>query len=113
MSFGGQTMTLVSVTREGEPGWGGLVPEVRTEVEVTDCRGRLLSVSETPENLTNVSTEVWKWTVPPVPAALEAKATDELIYEGTTFKIEGRATPKYDMDGTVHHVTIVCRRADG
>lgn len=121
-SFGGQTVKLVTVAQSGSPGRLGLKAETRTAVTVSGCRGRVLSSSETPEQQTDVATEVWKWTLPPVAAALAAKATGELVYDGTaspvqttasTFQIVGPIAEKRNMDGSVHHVTILCKRQAG
>ena len=112
MTFGGQTVTFVTVTESGEIGFGGIREEVRTETSVEGCRFRPLSVDETPEYLTNIATGVWKCTAPPVEAALDAQPDGELNVDGLTYRIKGPVQPKPDMDGTTPHVTILCSRSD-
>lgn len=120
--FGGQTIKLATVTQTGQPGFLGLKAETRTDVTVAGCRGRVLSVDETGEPQTDVATEVWKWTLPPAAAAVASRSTGELVYDGTAnpartatsvFRIDGPPQPKFAMDGTVHHVTIMAKRQVG
>lgn len=108
MSFGGQSVTFVTVSR-GAAGYLGLAAESRTTTAVTDCHFRPFNSSETPEGATDVATEVWKLTAPPVSAALNATPGDEITYGGATFQIVGPVQPKYD-NGDVHHVTIMAKR---
>jgi len=120
--FGGQTVKIGTVTRTGDPGYLGLKTELRTDVTVTGCRGRVLTAAETAEMQTDVATEIWKWTLPPVAAALAAASTGELVYDGTAnpartatsvYQIDGPIQPKRDLDGTLHHVTLMCKRQAG
>ena len=122
MTFGGQTVKLGVVTSTGAPGFLGMKAETRTDVTVTGCRGRVMTASETPEQQTDVATEIWKWTLPPVAAAAAATSTGELVYDGTAapertatsvFQIDGPILPKFDMDGTLHHVTLMAKRQAG
>lgn len=128
-TFGGQTVGFVTVTETGSPGWGGLKAKVRTTTRLSGCRFRSASSTETPDTQTDVTTEVWKLTAPPEAVALAAKANGQLVYDGTahpevldldsdagkaaTFQIDGPVIPKYDMDGSVHHVTVMCKRQAG
>lgn len=128
-SFGGQTVAFVTVTRTGAPGWGGLKPTTRALTPLGGCRFRQVSSVETPETQTDVTTEVWKLTAPADAAALAVKANGQLVYDGSdhpelidldsaagkaaTFQIDGQITPKFDMDGSTHHVTIMCKRQVG
>jgi hypothetical protein len=112
VSFGGQTVGFVTVTRSGSPGYLGVKPETRSTTTVSGCRFRPLTSTETPESETDVATGVWKCTAPPEAAALAAKSTGELEVDGVTYRITGPVQPKYDMDGTVHHVTILCQRQE-
>ena len=122
MTLGGQTVKLGVVTSTGAPGFLGIKAESRTDVTVTGCRGRVLTADETAELQTDVATEVWKWTLPPESAAATAKSTGELVYDGTAtpartatsvFQIDGPIQPKYNMDGTLHHVTLMAKRQAG
>ncbi|QFG11082.1 head-to-tail stopper [Mycobacterium phage QueenHazel] len=127
--FGGQVVAIVTVAPTGSPGWGGLKSKSRTAVRVPGCHFRPAGSSETPDAQTNVATEFWKLTAPPVAAVLAAKASGELLYDGSehpellnpessagraaTFQIEGPIMPKYDDGSEVHHVTIMCKRQIG
>jgi hypothetical protein len=112
MTFGGHTIVLTTVTTSGEPGYLGLQSETRTNVTVGGCHGRVLSTAEV-DAQTDTTSEVWKWTVPPVAAALAAKPADELTYQGRVFQIDGPPMPKCDIDGTPHHVTLLAKRQAG
>lgn len=124
MSFGGQTIGLVTVTKTGGPGFMGVEGETRTLNLVSGVHFRPLNTIETPVAETNVATEIWKCTAPPETGALAAQSTGEIVYDGTTspqydpddtsnvFQIEGPVMPKYD-GANVHHVTIMCKRQHG
>lgn len=107
-SFGGQSVELVTVSTSGQPGFLGVAEEVRTSVVVSGCRGRQLSADEV-VGQTDTATEVWKWTMPPTADVLAVKPPGELLYEGRTFQIDGPIAPKRDMEGRVHHVTILAK----
>lgn len=107
MSFGGQTVTFVTVTSTGTPDALGQKTEVHTSVPVTGCRHRPLSATETPEYLTDIGTQVWKTTAPPVPVAVAAKTTGLLIEGGVTYEIVGGAKPFTDANGQPYKVTIL------
>jgi hypothetical protein len=122
MTLGGQTVAFVTVSRSGDPGYLGLVDESRSAAQVSGGRFRQLTAAEQVEAGTDVASEVWKYTGPPDAHALAVKSTGELIYDGTdnpqlpaepdstTFSIYGPIAPKYNMDGSVHHVTILAKR---
>lgn len=112
-TFGGQAVAFVTVSRSGTRGYLGLAPESRADDTVLGCHFRPVSVAEEPEGSSNVATEIWKLTAPPEAAALAATSTGELTYDGMTFRIDGPIMPKYNFDGTVHHVTIMAKRQDG
>lgn len=120
--LGGQTIKLGTVSTGGAPGYLGMKTETRTDVTVTGCRGRVLTAAEAAELTTDIATEIWKWTLPPSATALAATATGEVVYDGTAaparsatsvFEIDGPIQPKFNMDGTVHHVTLMCKRQAG
>lgn len=120
--LGSQTVKLSVIAQSGAPGYLGMKSETRTDVTVTGCRGRVLSAQETAELQTDVASEIWKWTLPPEAAAATARSTGELVYDGTAnpvrtatsvFQIDGPIRPKYDMDGTLHHVTLMAKRQAG
>lgn len=110
--FGDQTIVLTTVSTSGEPGYLGLATQVRTDVTIAGCHGRVLSTAEV-DAQTDTATEIWKWTVPPVAAALAAKPSGELTYQGRVFQIDGPVMPKTDTAGQVHHVTILAKRQAG
>jgi len=121
--LGRQTVKIGTVTQGGTPGFLGMTTETRVDVVVTGCRGRVLSASETAELQTgDIATEIWKWTLPPVAAASGAVSTGELVYDGTAspartstsvYQIDGPIQPKYNLDGTLHHVTLMVRKQAG
>jgi hypothetical protein len=110
--FGGQTVTFVTVTEVGEPGYLGLKAKARAEVAVTGCHFRPAGSSEQ-VGQTDVATGLWRCTAPPVGAVLDAMPGDEVKCGGLTYQVEGVVQPKYDLDGSVHHVTVMCKRQVG
>ncbi len=128
-SFGGQTVAFLSVTETGQPGWGGIREDVRVATRCPGVRFRPYSSVETPVTQTDVTTERWKLTAPADAVALAVKGNGELLYDGTehpelldldaestlqfVFQVDGQKMPKHDMDGPVHHVTIMCKRQVG
>ena len=111
MSFGGTTVTFVAVTKSGDPGYLGMKSTSSTQVPVAGCHFRPFSADETPP--TRAATELWKITAPPDPAVLAAKPTGQVKVDGITYLIEGPIQPKHDLDGSVHHVTIMCKKQEG
>lgn len=109
MSFGEQVVTFVTVTSTGQPGRGGLKEKTKTETAVSGCHMRPFTTSEI-DGQTDVATEIWKCTAPPVAAALAAKPSDEVKHAGLTFQVHGPIQPKYDLDGLIEHVTVMCKR---
>lgn len=110
MTFGSQTVTFIAVT-EGTPDRLGVPAQVRTEHTVTGCRFRPLSAEETVA-LTNVATEVWKCTAPPVADVLAGKAVDELKVAGVTYQIIGGIKPFEDFTDPFK-VTVLCHKQTG
>lgn len=121
MSFGSQTVGLVTVTEAGPPGYLGVKAKQRTVTLRHNVHFRPAGTSETPDAQTDVATEVWKLTDASDLVSLAMKSTGELIYDGTPtpqdvkanrFQIEGPIQPKHDFGGE-HHVTIICKRQAG
>lgn len=123
--FGGQSVGFVVVSKDGEPGYLGVISPTRALTVVSGCHFRPLSASEEPVGATDVATEVWKLTGPPSVLEL-ATSTGELIYDGTAdpelpddpnhpsvFGIVGPPSPKFDLDGSLHHVTVLAKRQAG
>ncbi|TXH47831.1 MAG: hypothetical protein E6Q97_26325 [Desulfurellales bacterium] len=111
-SFGGQTVSFVSVSYTGERGYLGAKATTRSETVVAGCHFRPAATTEV-DGQKNVATEIWKCTAPPVDAVLNAQPGDELSVGGVTFHIDGTVQPKYDLAGAVSHVTIMCKRQRG
>jgi hypothetical protein len=111
-TFGDQTVTFVAVTN-GALDRLGIPAQVRTEIAVPGCRFRPLSAEET-VGLTDLATEVWKCTAPPVAAVLAAMAIDEVKHNGITYQIVGGVKPYNDyFSNTVHKVTVLCQKQIG
>ncbi len=127
--FGEQVVAFVAVTQSGTPGWGGLKQKSHTVTRFPGVHFRPFSSDETPVTQTDITTEVWKLTAGPEVLALAVKGNYELLYDGTDhpealdpeadaskeflFQIAGQTMPKYDLDGSVDHVTIFCKRQVG
>jgi hypothetical protein len=106
--FGDQTVTFVAIT-DGAKDRLGIPAEVATPVAVTGCRFRPFSVEET-VNITDVATEMWKCTAPPVAAVLSAKSIDRLIHKNITYDLVGSIKPFNDASDQVYKVTVMCKK---
>ena len=111
--FGEQTITFP--TRTGTGTFNELGEEITTvsEVSVPGCRHRPLSAEETPVSLTDVGTQIWKSTCPPVDAAVTAKTAGTLRVGGVVYEIVGGAQPFTDMSGVMFKVTILSKIQEG
>ena len=107
--FGGDTVIFVTIT-DGALDRLGIPTKVRTEVSVTGCRFRPLSVEEA-VTLTDVATEMWKCTAPPHPAVLAATAIDEVKHKDITYQLVGgvKLFPYAESDA-IYKVTVMCKR---
>lgn len=113
MRFGRQSVIIVTVTTNPSVrDRYNKSTEVRTETTVTGCRFRPLSAKEKIE-LGDIVTDPWKCTAPPVAAAINAKAVDEMKVDGITYKIIGGARPFKDQAGRDWKVTIIGERMLG
>lgn len=112
-TFGGTTVTFVAVTESGDAGYLGLKTKARAETAVAGCQFQPAKSSETPDGQTDVATEVWRCTAPPVAAVLAATPGGEVKVGGVTYQIDGPIMPKHKRDGSVHHVTVMCKRQAG
>lgn len=113
MSFGGQTVTFVTVTDTGVAGRLGTKGQSESATAVSGCRHRPLTFEETAEYDTNVTTEMWKTTAPPDPAVLAAKSNDLIRVNGVTYQLIGGPRPHPDMDGRPFKVTLVSKLGRG
>jgi hypothetical protein len=108
-SFGGQTVTFVTISLGSE---GRFEREsVPVRVDVPGCHFRPLGTSEIVAE-TDLATEVWKCTAPPVDAALNATAASELEYAGKTYHVTG-VEPFNDPEGEPYKVTVIADRYIG
>ncbi len=114
MTFGGQTVTFVTVTedpdnrdRYGNPAL------VRTEVPVPGCRFRPLTAKEKIEGGFNTVQDPWKATCPPVAAVVEAASTDELKVDGVIYQIVGGVRVFADLGGERYKVTVIAELQAG
>lgn len=107
--FGGQTLTIPVTTGTGT--YDELGHEIVTtgSVEVGGCRHRPLSVSETPEWVTDVGTQVWKTTAPPDEAVLALGTESTLIVDGVTYQVIAGTQPFPDMNGDLFKCTILSK----
>jgi hypothetical protein len=106
--FGNQTVIFVTTTPGTVVGSLGEKTPGTIQVSVTGCRHRPLRDDETPEYLTDIATQVWKTTAPPVPAAINAAPDGQLIVNGITYKIVAGAQPFPDPQGVgIFKVTIL------
>lgn len=111
MSFGGETVTIVTVgenpsirDRHNKP--------TKTEVEttVTGCRFRPMPAREVIEDGGDKVADPWKLTAPPAPAVVNAKSGDEIKYNGITYQVTGLPRVHTDLAGRAHHVTVLAAR---
>lgn len=121
MTFGSQTVGFVVLTDTGDPGRLGMTAQTRTVVPVHGCRHRPLDASEAAQLETDVATTIWKTTAPPEAAAIAAKSTGELIYDGTDspadvkanrLQIIGGSKPFEDFTDPFK-VTILAKKGSG
>ena len=110
--LGGDTVEFTTLVRTGTPdAMGEILPTPQT-VTVTGCRHRQLSASETPVEITDISTEVWQTHAPPEAAPLAADSTAVLTVNGRDYQIVGVA-PFTGDDGNVLFVKIMSKRERG
>jgi hypothetical protein len=107
--------TIIFPTLAGTGTYSELGEEITTEsqVSVPGCRHRPLSAQETPVSLTDVGTQIWKSTCPPVDAAVTAQTRGTLLVDGVVYEIVGGAQPFTDMSGVMFKVTILSKIQEG
>lgn len=111
--FGGQTITVVDYQDTDHLGALGTYERAEVTTDVPGCRHRPLPFSETAEGDTDVATENWKTTAPPVPAVLAAQADGVLRVDGVEYRIIGGPRVFTDLQGQPFKVTVVSRRVTG
>lgn len=113
MSFGGQTVTVVTFTLDDDEDNYGVKRETEVETDVVGCRFRPLTFTETAQTEFDVSTQVWKCTAPPVEAILAADSTGYLRVDGDTYSIIAGPQLFTDMSGAAFKVTLLATKHDG
>ena len=113
MSFGGQTVTVVTFEIDDHPDNLGVNKETPVETPVGGCRFRPLTFSETAQTEFDVSTQIWKCTAPPVSAILAADSTGYLRVDGNTYSIVAGPELFTDMEGAPFKVTLLATKHDG
>lgn len=113
MTFGGQTVTVVTFTLDDDEDNLGVRAEIPSETAVTGCRFRPLSFAETAQTEFDVSTQIWKCTAPPAAAILAADEKGYLRVDGDTYSIVAGPQPFCDMEGRVFKVTLLAQKHDG
>lgn len=108
MTFGNQSVVLREFTNGATRNRLNQPVADEHEATVTGCLMRPYRPSEV-VTLTDIATEIWLCTLPPVAAALNATAAGELDYLDKTFQITG-VEPYADFSGAVDHVKITCQR---
>ncbi|SHU12695.1 Uncharacterised protein [Mycobacteroides abscessus subsp. abscessus] len=112
-SFGRTTITFVTVTEDvNDLDEFGKPALIRTPTDVTGCHFRPLPATEKYEP-GNIVVSPWKATCPPVAAAMNAKATDEVVVDGVTYQIVGGPRVFGDLNGRPFKVTVIAQRITG
>lgn len=107
MRLGGQTVTLRTFTDGTTRDRLNKPVKVPTNTAVSGVLMRTLSGQET-VNLTDVAVQVWRCTLPPVAAALNATAADELDFDGDTYQVTV-VEKFFNHRGSADHVRITCQ----
>ncbi len=109
MSFGGQTVTLRTMTDDTDQRDRLNQPtSVPSDTEWTGVLFRPYSAAEA-VTLADLATKVWRCTGAPISAAVNATAADVLIHNDSTFQII-KVEPFYDLAGDASHVRITCQQ---
>jgi hypothetical protein len=97
----------------------GQVLPTLSAVDVPQCRHRPIPATtpaqrETPEDITDVGTQVWQTHAPPVAAALAftnlaTGTTGQLRCNGITYQVLGGAAPVTGADGQILFVKILSK----
>lgn len=105
---GGQTVTVRNYSLGDTRDRFNAPVRVAVDTDVDGAAIQPLSVAES-VSLTDVETELWRCYLPPVPAALAATTTSEIVYNGLTFQVLG-AKPSVDFSGTTDHVALELKK---
>jgi hypothetical protein len=123
LSFGGDTITFTSFNPDPAQVFpdesGTFTPLKGTPSVVPGCRHRpfrntsrsaRFARSEYPEEGVGITTDWWQSTCPAWPAALAAKASDNITVNGVVYRILGDARPFEDISGNVVKVSFLSER---
>jgi hypothetical protein len=124
VSFGGDVVTFTSFNPDprGFPddegtfsplkGTAAVVPGCRHRPFRNTSRSARFARSEYPEEGVGITTDWWESTCPPWPAALAAKASDNITVNGVVYRILGDARPFNDIAGKIFKVTLLSERQE-
>lgn len=114
--LGGDLVTFISQQETTEiPDAMGEIATTPVRVDVPGCRHRPVPATtpaqrETPEDITDIGTQVWITHAPPVPAALNAAIDGQIqVNGGTTYQILGGVVPITGADGQVEFVKFLSK----
>jgi hypothetical protein len=123
LSFGSDTITFTSFNPDPDQAFpddmGTFSPLEGTPTVVVGCRHRpfrdtsrsaRFARSEYPEKGVGIVTDWWESTCRAVPAALAAKASDNITVNGVVYRIISDARPFEDITGMPFKVTFLSER---
>jgi hypothetical protein len=124
LRFGGDTITFTSFnppypgaafpddlgTFTPLKGTPGVVPGCRHRPFRNTSRSARFARSEYPQEGVGITTDWWESTCPATPAALAAKASDNITVNGVVYRILGDARPFDDISGKPFKVTFLSER---
>ena len=108
-TFGGQVVTIPVTTGTGEYDELGNELVDTESVDVGGCRHRPLSVSETPDWVTNIGTQVWKTTAPPDEAILALDTDSTIVVDEVAYQVIAGAQPFTNRSGAPFKVTVLSK----
>mgnify|MGYP000234516719 CR=1 FL=1 len=111
-TFGGQVVTIPVTTGTGEYDELGNELVDTESVDVGGCRHRPLSVSETPDWVTNIGTQVWKTTAPPDEAILALDTDSTIVVDEVAYQVIAGAQPFTNRSGAPFKVTVLSKVQD-
>lgn len=109
--LGNQSVTVRIRTGTGARDGFGLKQESTVEQSVNGVSFMSLESSELDVN--RIAEERWILLAPAGSAVAAVKSTDEIIHGDDTYRMDGEVQRRYDIDGNVNHLSVVCRRWAG
>jgi hypothetical protein len=120
MSFGGSVIVFRSSETTGAPNDLGEFATVITDTPAPGCRHRPMSTSEMVEMKFDVSTRLWKSTLPLfeydddlVELISFFPPTDAIVVDGVSYQIVGGVRPYPDRWGNPYKATIISQIQSG